>query len=73
MQRVSSGLMISWQDFNEVLREEQTFHSRYCAAKKNVCIEVWLDRWFYCDSYVEVKHGHQDVHTSLLSTIVSYP
>ena len=73
MQSVSSGLMISWQNFNQVLREEQTFHSKYCPAKKNVCLEDWLDRWCYCDSYVAAIHGPLKDNTSLLSAVASYP
>jgi hypothetical protein len=71
VQPVSSGLMISWQDFNQVLKEEETFHSKYCPAKKNACLEVWLDRWCYCDSYVAAKRGYIEDNTSLLSAVAS--
>ena len=70
MQSVSSGLMISWQDFNQVLREEETFHSKYCPAKKDACLDDWLDRWCYCDRYVVANHGHLK-NTSLLSAVAS--
>ena len=55
MKTVSSGFRIPWEEFNQVLRGEQIFHAQYCPAKKDACLGVWLDRWCYCDSYVETS------------------
>jgi hypothetical protein len=55
MKTVNSGFTIPWEDFNKTLRGEQIFHAQHCASHKNSCLEVWLDRWCYCDSYVVAK------------------
>jgi hypothetical protein len=41
MKPVSSGLTIPWEDFKQVLSEEQIFHAQHCPAKKDACLGVW--------------------------------
>ena len=73
MKSPSSGLTIPWKDFRRALREEVIFHASHCPAKKDTCLEAWLDQWWYCDNYVLAKHIRRELFTESGTSFTSTP